>query len=193
MTQHGDRSLRGPHGHHARVTLRARERHHRVHVVDLRTAEVRDALRVPVPAHIERVHREPRRQLLDERREPRLRVPAHEPVHRDDRRPAGIGGAEPRPGDPHAVVGHQENANAGTFQWCERACWTFVIAGQAYRRTCRPAKVELPMAPLVLLTDRTPEAALPALSELRPDLKVEPLAVASLAHVRELEPEVRSR
>ena len=46
------------------------------------------------------------------------------------------------------------------------------------------------MAPLVLLTDRAPEAALPALSELRPDLKVEPLAVTSLAHVRELEPEV---
>jgi DNA-binding response OmpR family regulator len=46
------------------------------------------------------------------------------------------------------------------------------------------------MAPLVLLTDRTPEAALPALAELRPDLKVEPLAASSLPHVRQLEPEV---
>ncbi len=45
------------------------------------------------------------------------------------------------------------------------------------------------MAPLVLLTDRAPEAALPALAELRPDLKVEPLAVTSLGHARELEPE----
>jgi DNA-binding response OmpR family regulator len=45
------------------------------------------------------------------------------------------------------------------------------------------------MAPLILLADRGPEAALPALSELRPDLKVEPLALTSLAHVRELEPE----
>ena len=45
------------------------------------------------------------------------------------------------------------------------------------------------MAPLVLLTDRTPQAALPALADTRPDLKVEPLAVTSLGHVRELEPE----
>lgn len=45
------------------------------------------------------------------------------------------------------------------------------------------------MAPLVLLADRAPEAALPALGDLRPDLKVEPLAVTSLGHARDLEPE----
>ena len=44
------------------------------------------------------------------------------------------------------------------------------------------------MALLVLLSDRAPEAALPALADLRFDLKVEPLSVDSLAHVRELEP-----
>ena len=44
------------------------------------------------------------------------------------------------------------------------------------------------MTLLVLLSDRTPEAALPALSELRFDLKVQPLAVPELEHVRELEP-----
>lgn len=45
------------------------------------------------------------------------------------------------------------------------------------------------MAPLVLLTDRTPEAALPALSDLRADLKVEPLALTSIQHASVLEPE----
>jgi len=45
------------------------------------------------------------------------------------------------------------------------------------------------MTPLVLLADRAPEAALPALEDLRPDLKVEPLTVGSLAHARGLEPE----
>ena len=45
------------------------------------------------------------------------------------------------------------------------------------------------MTVIVLLADRSPDVALPALSELRADLKVEPLAVASLAHVRALEPE----
>jgi DNA-binding response OmpR family regulator len=44
------------------------------------------------------------------------------------------------------------------------------------------------MTLLVLLSDRTPEAALPALSELRFDLKVQPLAEPELEHVRELEP-----
>jgi len=44
------------------------------------------------------------------------------------------------------------------------------------------------MALLVLLSDRAPEAALPALADLRFDLKVESLSVDSLAHVRELEP-----
>jgi hypothetical protein len=44
------------------------------------------------------------------------------------------------------------------------------------------------MALLVLLSDRAPEAALPALADLRFDLKVEPLSVDSLEHVRELEP-----
>jgi DNA-binding response OmpR family regulator len=42
---------------------------------------------------------------------------------------------------------------------------------------------------LALLSDRSPEAALPALLEVAPDLKVEPLSMASLAHVLELEPE----
>jgi DNA-binding response OmpR family regulator len=45
------------------------------------------------------------------------------------------------------------------------------------------------MAPLLLLTDRSPEAALPALVELRLDVKVEPLATGSLAHARALAPE----
>jgi DNA-binding response OmpR family regulator len=44
------------------------------------------------------------------------------------------------------------------------------------------------MTPLVLLSDRAPEAALPALLDLRLDLKVEPLAVTAVQHVRELEP-----
>jgi DNA-binding response OmpR family regulator len=42
---------------------------------------------------------------------------------------------------------------------------------------------------LALLSDRSPEAALPALLEVAPDLKLEPLSMASLAHVLELEPE----
>ena len=44
------------------------------------------------------------------------------------------------------------------------------------------------MTLLVLLSDRTSGAALPALPELRSDLKVLPLAVPELEHVRELEP-----
>ena len=44
------------------------------------------------------------------------------------------------------------------------------------------------MALLVLLSDRAPEAALPALSDLRFDLKVEPLTASAIDHVRELEP-----
>ena len=44
------------------------------------------------------------------------------------------------------------------------------------------------MTLLVLLSDRAPEAALPALADLRFDLKVEPLSVSALDHVRELEP-----
>jgi len=43
------------------------------------------------------------------------------------------------------------------------------------------------MTLLVLLSDRAPEAALPALADLRFDLKVEPLSVSALDHVRELE------
>jgi DNA-binding response OmpR family regulator len=45
------------------------------------------------------------------------------------------------------------------------------------------------MALLALLTDRTPQVALPALSELLPDVKVEPLSVASIGHVLALDPE----
>jgi DNA-binding response OmpR family regulator len=44
------------------------------------------------------------------------------------------------------------------------------------------------MAVLLLLSDRSPAQALPALDELRPDLKQEPLALTSLVHVRELRP-----
>jgi DNA-binding response OmpR family regulator len=46
------------------------------------------------------------------------------------------------------------------------------------------------MAFIALLADRPPQAALPALVDLDEDLKVEPLAASSLAHVLELEPEV---
>ncbi|MFN8233458.1 MAG: response regulator transcription factor [Actinomycetota bacterium] len=42
---------------------------------------------------------------------------------------------------------------------------------------------------IVLLADRDPEVALPALAELRPDLKWEPLALGSLVHVRDLDPQ----
>jgi DNA-binding response OmpR family regulator len=48
--------------------------------------------------------------------------------------------------------------------------------------------VEIPMPFLALLSDRTPAAALPALGELRLDVKVEPLSVVSLPHVIEIEP-----
>jgi DNA-binding response OmpR family regulator len=44
------------------------------------------------------------------------------------------------------------------------------------------------MTLLVLLSDRAPEAALPALADLRFDLKVESLSAGALDHVRELEP-----
>ncbi len=46
------------------------------------------------------------------------------------------------------------------------------------------------MALLVLLSDRAPEAALPALADLRFDIKVEPLSASAIDHVRELEPAV---
>ncbi|MGI8616620.1 MAG: winged helix-turn-helix transcriptional regulator [Actinomycetota bacterium] len=42
---------------------------------------------------------------------------------------------------------------------------------------------------LALLSDRSPQVALPALLEVAPDLKLEALSMASLAHVLELEPE----
>jgi DNA-binding response OmpR family regulator len=45
------------------------------------------------------------------------------------------------------------------------------------------------MAIVLLLSDRTPGQALPALDALRLDLKVEPLSVHSLAHVPEVAPE----
>jgi DNA-binding response OmpR family regulator len=44
------------------------------------------------------------------------------------------------------------------------------------------------MATVLLLSDRSPAQALPALAELRPDLKQEPLAQGSLEHVRDLRP-----
>ncbi len=46
------------------------------------------------------------------------------------------------------------------------------------------------MTPIALLADRPPHSALPALVELHEDLKLQPLAISSLAHVAELEPEV---
>jgi DNA-binding response OmpR family regulator len=46
------------------------------------------------------------------------------------------------------------------------------------------------MAVLAFLTDRTTESALPALAELRLDVKLEPLSVTSISHVLELDPEV---
>jgi DNA-binding response OmpR family regulator len=42
---------------------------------------------------------------------------------------------------------------------------------------------------LALLSDRSPDVALPALLEVAPDLKLEPLSLASLPHALELEPE----
>jgi DNA-binding response OmpR family regulator len=42
---------------------------------------------------------------------------------------------------------------------------------------------------LALLTDRSPDVAVPALLEVAPDLKTEPLSAASLGHVLRLEPE----
>jgi DNA-binding response OmpR family regulator len=46
------------------------------------------------------------------------------------------------------------------------------------------------MAFIVLLADRPPQQALPALEDLDVDLKLEPLAAASLTHALEIEPEV---
>jgi DNA-binding response OmpR family regulator len=51
------------------------------------------------------------------------------------------------------------------------------------------AKEDPTMPFLVLLSDRSPEVALPALLEVAPDLKLEPLSMASLAHVLDIEPE----
>lgn len=45
------------------------------------------------------------------------------------------------------------------------------------------------MAVLALLSDRSSQVTLPALGELFPDLKLEPLSVASIGHVLALEPE----
>ena len=42
---------------------------------------------------------------------------------------------------------------------------------------------------LVLLSDRSPHQVLPALAEVLPDIKHEPLSVASIAHALQLEPE----
>lgn len=44
------------------------------------------------------------------------------------------------------------------------------------------------MSLLVLLSDREPTRVLPALEDLRPDLKLEPLSVSALTHVRAAEP-----
>ena len=47
---------------------------------------------------------------------------------------------------------------------------------------------DIPMAVILLLSDRAPSQALPALAELQPDLKQEPLAQSSLVLVRDLRP-----
>jgi DNA-binding response OmpR family regulator len=46
------------------------------------------------------------------------------------------------------------------------------------------------MAVILLLSDRSPAQALPALEQLRPDLKHEPLALSALDHVLEIRPQV---
>jgi DNA-binding response OmpR family regulator len=45
------------------------------------------------------------------------------------------------------------------------------------------------MSFLVLISDRSPEVALPALLDVAPDLKLEPLSIASVGHALELQPE----
>jgi DNA-binding response OmpR family regulator len=65
---------------------------------------------------------------------------------------------------------------------------SIVIAGQAYRRRCRPGIVAA-MSFLVVLSDRVLQTVLPALDELQRDLKLEPLSAASLGHVLELDAE----
>ena len=45
------------------------------------------------------------------------------------------------------------------------------------------------MSLLALLSDRSPQIVLPALGDLHPDLKLEPLSVASVAHLQALEPQ----
>jgi len=42
---------------------------------------------------------------------------------------------------------------------------------------------------LVLLSDRSPYVVLPALADVQPDIKQEPLSVVSIAHALQLEPE----
>ena len=86
MPEHRDAALRRADGDDRRVPFAAGERDHRVDVVDLGAAEVRDAARAAVAAHVERVHGEPLRQVLGEHRELRLGVPAHEAVDEDDGR-----------------------------------------------------------------------------------------------------------
>jgi len=46
----------------------------------------------------------------------------------------------------------------------------------------------MPLTAWALLSDRSPAHALPALDDVRPDLKLEPLEVASLDHVLDLAP-----
>jgi DNA-binding response OmpR family regulator len=46
------------------------------------------------------------------------------------------------------------------------------------------------MTPIALLADRPPRSALPALVDIHEDVKIQPLAISSLTHVLELEPEM---
>jgi len=63
-----------------------------------------------------------------------------------------------------------------------------------HRRSSLPASLptgygrDTSMAAVLLLSDRSPAQALPALDEVRPDLKHEPLALSSLDHGLDLQP-----
>jgi len=85
------------------MALSPGERDHRVDVMDLGAAEIRDAARTSVTAHVERVHREPLRQVFGEHRELGLGVPPHEAVDQDDRRAFEVVGPEARADDQHVV------------------------------------------------------------------------------------------
>jgi hypothetical protein len=105
VPEHGDPALRGADGNDPPVAFATGERDDRIDVVDLGTAVIRDASRPAVTAHVERVDREPLRQVFGEDRELRLGVPAHEAVHEDDGGPVGLLGSQARPDDLDVIGG----------------------------------------------------------------------------------------